>query len=312
MNTQALWNRFARLFNLAPQRRLPKFQDRGSGIGDQETGGRELVPCLLLSDAFSEHFYPHRLDVAVDVLARAGYRAEILPVIGAGRTLISKGFRRAAKRHARKLVAAINKLDPEGSIPIVGLEPSEIYTLRDEYPDFFPGDESVARMAERAWMIDEFLVRDDRLETYLTNLQNANIPITDLPTANVLLHGHCYQKARPPADDGEPVGVDASVTLLETLGYSVEVVDSGCCGMAGAFGYETEHYDLSMHVGEVALFPAVRAADADAIVAASGVSCQSQIEDGAGRKAVHPVELIAHKVRILEEQDEEKSQVAQA
>ena len=309
MNTQAFWNKFARLFKLAPQRRLPKFRDRGSEVRDQEIGGRELVPCLLLSDAFSEHFYPHRLDVAVDVLARAGYRAEILPVVGAGRTLISKGFRKAAKRHARKLVAAIDELDPEGRIPIIGLEPSEIYTLSDEYPDFFPGNESVARMAKRAWMIDEFLVRDDRLETYLTNLQNADIPITDLPTANVLLHGHCYQKARPPADDGEPVGVEASVALLETLGYSVEVVDSGCCGMAGAFGYEAEHYDLSMHVGEVALFPAVRAADAKAIVAASGVSCQSQIEDGAGRKAVHPVELIAHKVRVLEEQDEEKSQV---
>lgn len=300
MNTQVLWNKFARLFKLAPQRRLPKFQDQGSGIGDQETGGRKLVPCLLLSDAFSEHFYPHRLDAAVDVLAWAGYRAEILPVTGAGRTLISKGFRKAAKRHARKLVAAIDKLDPEGCIPIIGLEPSEIYTLSDEYPDFFPADESVARMAKRAWMIDEFLVRDDRLETYLTNLQNTNIPITNLPTTNILLHGHCYQKARPPADDGDPVGVDASVTLLETLGYSVEVVDASCCGMAGAFGYETENYDLSMHVGESALFPALRAADADAIVAASGVSCQSQIEDGVGRKAVHPVELIAQRVRDQE------------
>jgi Fe-S oxidoreductase len=260
---------------------------------------------LLLSDAFTEHFYPHRLDVAVDVLARVGYRAEILPVVGAGRTLISKGFRKAAKRHARKLVAAIEELDPEGYIPIIGLEPSEIYTISDEYPDFFPADESVARMAKRAWMIDEFLVRDNRLETCLTNLPSANIP-----TTNILLHGHCYQKARPPADDGEPVGVDASVALLETLGYSVEVVDAGCCGMAGAFGYEAEHYDISMKVGELALFPAVRTADADAIVAASGVSCQSQIEDGAGRKAVHPVELIAQKVSGQEKQrvDEEKSQ----
>lgn len=275
-------------------------RDRGLGIGDQEAGEQELVPCLLLSDAFSEHFYPHRLDAAVDVLAWAGYRAEILPVTGAGRTLISKGFRKAAKRHARKLVAAIDELDPEGCIPIIGLEPSEIYTLSDEYPDFFPADESVARLAKRAWMIDEFLVRDDRLETYLTNLQNTNIPITNLPTTNILLHGHCYQKARPPADDGDPVGVDASVTLLETLGYSVEVVDAGCCGMAGAFGYETENYDLSMHVGESALFPALRAADVDAIVAASGVSCQSQIEDGVGRKAVHPVELIAQRVRDQE------------
>ena len=285
MRNQTLWNLFARLFALAPQRMLPMFQERVAGTKNQAVKEQALEPCLLLSDVFSEHFYPHRLEEAVDVLARAGYRAEILPVAGAGRTLISKGFLRAAKRHARKLLAAIDELDPAGGFPIIGIEPSEIYTLSDEYPDFFPADEGVTQLAKRAWMIDEFLIRENRLETCLPTL-----PTSKLPT--IILHGHCYQKARPPAADGDPVGVDASVALLEMLGYSVEVIDAGCCGMAGAFGYEAEHYDFSMQVGELALFPAVRSADPGAIVTASGVSCQSQIEDGAGREAVHPITIV--------------------
>ena len=285
MHNQTLWKFFARLFALAPQRMLPMFREQELGIRDRGLDGRELAPCLLLSDAFSEHFYPHRLEAAVEVLARAGYRAEILPVVGAGRTLISKGFLQAAKRHARELLNAIGELDPEGRIPIIGIEPSEIYTLSDEYPDFFPTDESVIQLGKRAWMIDEFLIREDRLKACFSSL-----PATKLP--NIILHGHCYQKARPPANDGDPVGVDASVALLEALGYPVEVIDAGCCGMAGAFGYEAEHYHLSMQVGELALFPAVRAADTDAVVAASGVSCQSQIEDGAGREAVHPITIV--------------------
>jgi FAD/FMN-containing dehydrogenase/Fe-S oxidoreductase len=295
MHNKTLWNLFARLFALAPQRMLPTFERRVlgvrnqvPGIRDQGSGKQNVATCLLLSDAFTEHFYPHRLEQAVAVLACAGYRAEILPVTGAGRTLISKGFLRAAKRHARKLLAAVENLDPAGRLPIIGIEPSEVYTLSDEYPDFFPADEGVTQLAKRAWMIDEFLIRESRLETCLSALPASKL--------NIILHGHCYQKARPPAADGDPVGVDASVAMLEMLGYSVEVVDAGCCGMAGAFGYEAEHYDFSMQVGELALFPAVRSADADAIVAASGVSCQSQIEDGAGREAVHPITLVYHHI----------------
>jgi Fe-S oxidoreductase len=109
---------------------------------------------------------------------------------------------------------------------------------------------------------------------------------------NVLLHGHCYQKAQPPAADGFPTGVSATVAMLEAAGYQVQVIDSGCCGMAGAFGYEAEHYALSMQIGELSLLPAVRAAPDEIIIAASGISCQSQIEDGTTRAAKHPVTLI--------------------
>jgi Fe-S oxidoreductase len=110
----------------------------------------------------------------------------------------------------------------------------------------------------------------------------------------LLLHGHCYQKAQPPAADGYPVGQQASAELLRAVGYEVEIIPSGCCGMAGAFGYEAEHYALSMQVGELALLPAVRKAkETGRAVAAVGTSCRSQIADGANIHALHPIVLIA-------------------
>lgn len=124
------------------------------------------------------------------------------------------------------------------------------------------------------------------------DIRNYNRQAYGHPPDKVLLHGHCYQKAQPPAEDGYPTGVPATVAMLQALGYQVEVVDSGCCGMAGAFGYETEHYDLSVKVGELSLFPAVRKSDPEVVVAAAGTSCRSQIKDGTAREAVHPVCLI--------------------
>lgn len=246
---------------------------------------------LFLTDAFSHYFHPETEKAALCVLESLGIPVQVIPVIGAGRTLISKGFLEPASRHARRLVDAIHRIDPLGTLPVLGVEPSEIYTLRDEFPQFFPGDDYVMNLAERAWMIDEFLVRNDeegKPRYTKLNERNRNIHEGKL----VLLHGHCYQKARPPADDGFPIGVNASAALLRGVGYQVEVVDSGCCGMAGAFGYEKEHYAMSIAVGELALFPRMRQAKEDTILAAAGTSCRSQIEDGIARKAVHPICLI--------------------
>jgi Fe-S oxidoreductase len=121
----------------------------------------------------------------------------------------------------------------------------------------------------------------------------------DASLAKVVLHGHCYQKAQPPAADGFATGVGATVEMLTSAGYKVEVVDSGCCGMAGAFGYEVEHFATSMQVGELVLLPALRArrlADENAILAASGVSCQAQIEDGTGDTPLHPITLVYNRL----------------
>ncbi len=172
------------------------------------------------------------------------------------------------------------------------MEPSEIYTLRDEYLDLLPGDPHAKKLAERAYMIDEFLIRpgaDGKLRLEYA-VKEAN---TERPAhRSILLHGHCYQKAQPPAADGFPNGVAATVKMLELAGYTVKVIDSGCCGVAGAFGYEAEHYKLSVQVGELMLLPAVRATPPGTIVAASGVSCQAQIEDGAGVHPTHPIQLV--------------------
>ncbi|MEJ2711472.1 MAG: hypothetical protein P8074_27945, partial [Anaerolineales bacterium] len=194
-------------------------------------------------------------------------------------------------------MAAVEKLDPQGQMAVVGLEPSEIYTLRDEYFDLLPTDQRVSALAERAYMIDEYLIRPrngDVARLAAAMVENGSDADDEgsQPAGShamkVLLHGHCYQKAQPPAADGYATGVPATRLMLEGAGYEVALIDAGCCGMAGAFGYEAEHFEVSMKVGELQLLPAVRQAGPETIIAASGVSCQSQIEDGAGRHARHP------------------------
>ena len=148
-------------------------------------------------------------------------------------------------------------------------------------------------------MIDEFLVRPGQNGQPRLRLLPAQ---TATDTPKVMLHGHCYQKAQPPASDGYPNGVGATQAMLEAFGYKVSVVDSSCCGMAGAFGYEAEHFELSMKVGEMSLFPALRAAQKNSngkvIFSASGVSCQAQIEDGVKQKPVHPVVLVQQRLIV--------------
>lgn len=295
-----------RFFGLSSKRVFPvltstSMAQRLYSDGYQEYAYVDMFPksddftseCLFLSDPFTELFYPNLGQAALFVLASAGVRARVLPVLGTGRTLISKGFLRAAKRHVAKLLDTIDQYDPYGHLPVVGLEPSEIYTLRDEYHDLLPTDPRVNALSDRAWMIDEFLIRpgvnDHPPINYLAKGDEKNAQV-------VHLHGHCYQKAQPPHSDGYPTGVHATVAMLEALGYRVSVIDSGCCGMAGAFGYEAEHYELSMQVGELALFPAIRAVSNnesnDWLIAASGFSCQSQIVDGTGEIAQHPITLV--------------------
>lgn len=302
-----------KLLGIAGQRTLPLFTRRSlssqaaalwikSGRLSREKQEAERPVVIFLNDAFSEHFYPGAGLAALRLLQAADVQVLTVGVIGAGRTLISKGFLDGARIHARRLVAVLKELDPQGELPVIGVEPSEIYTLCDEYPDLLTGDAYVERLAERAFTIEEYLIRPfgaggERLINQLMRVAiNPHLEkhqsLHLLKNKTVLFHAHCYQKARKPLADGISSGAQATIEFLSAFGYEVKLVDAGCCGMAGAFGYEAEHYELSMQVGELALFPTVRQAGEDTLIAASGVSCQAQIEDGTGREAVHPLELV--------------------
>jgi len=165
----------------------------------------------------------------------------------------------------------------EQGIPVVGCEPSCLLTFKDEYPQLVR-NEKAKKVAENSYMIDEYLMKlheDGKLELDLGRLEK-----------KVLFQAHCHQKAE--------MGTATSLAALRLApGYQVELINSGCCGMAGSFGFEKEHYDLSMKIGEETLFPAIRAKDDDWEVAVMGVSCRQQVEDGTGRKARHLVEVLA-------------------
>ncbi len=301
LSTKVIKNLGERFMGLSSQRQFPKMERQSL---ESQWKNRYPKYCavpieeeiLFLSDAFTEYFQPHIGIKALEVLAALGCKIQILPTRGAGRTLISKSFLEAAKKYGLNLLKDIQTLDPEGKIPIVGIEPSEIYTLRDEYRDFFPDDEQVRRIAERTFTIEEFLVRPDRngrVRSEKLSYKKGTSP------EKILYHGHCYQKAQPPAADGFPNGVAASEKLLKAAGYSVQIIDDGCCGMAGAFGYESEHYEFSMHVAELTLLPSIRnakQADPAYLFSASGVSCHAQIQDSSGIEPLHPIELISMKL----------------
>jgi FAD/FMN-containing dehydrogenase/Fe-S oxidoreductase len=279
-----------RWFGLSAKRSLPKFAARKK----LATVAPSEADVFFLRDPFGELFYPEIESAVVDVLAAAGLKVAVLPVTGAGRTLISKGFLPQAQQHARRVLAAVEAWDPERHIPVVGIEPSEIYTLRDEYLDLLPAEPGVSALAKRTYMLDEFLLRPNAQGKIPAETLKQRVMAGAEP---VLLHGHCYQKAQAPADDGYASGAQATAGLLAALGFAVEMVNSGCCGMAGSFGYEAEHYELSMQIGEMALFPAVRGAGAQQHVVAPGVSCRAQIATGTGREAQHPIALIAEKLK---------------
>jgi Fe-S oxidoreductase len=211
---------------------------------------------------------------AVEVLEAAGYDVHLAGLSCCGRTYASKGQLGEARRLALENIGRLLPWAKRG-VPIVGCEPSCLLMLVDEYPDLLPGDDA-RLVASRAALVDTQLAR-----------AGAELPLNSL-LGEALLHGHCHQKAL--------VGIaDTKAALSRIAGLKVTPLDSGCCGMAGSFGYE--HYDLSMKIGERVLFPAVRRAQ-DAVIVAPGFSCRQQIAHGTGREALHPVELLAKQLSM--------------
>ena len=237
---------------------------------------------LLFNDPYTEYHEPHIGIAAVEVLERAGFRVTLTHGVESGRVQLSQGLLRKARR---LLDAAIARLYPAAARgePILGLEPSEILTFRDEAPDLVsaPLRDQARVVASRARLFEEFVAQE---------AQRLGSLGFDAKPRRLLVHGHCHAKAlcgmRP---------------LLETLAIlpegRTEVIPSGCCGMAGAFGYESEHYELSMRIGELVLFPAIRRAAPDTLVVANGTSCRHQIRDGVGRRALHPAEVLRMALR---------------
>jgi Fe-S oxidoreductase len=209
------------------------------------------------------------------LLEAAGYQVELVDKKCCGRPLISKGMLGEARAHAEWNVARLAPLVARG-VPIVGLEPSCLLTLRDEYVDLLRTDES-RRVAQSSFLLEEFLLRERARGLDIAWRNGA-------PPRRALLHGHCHQKAI--------VGTAPTVQALRWAGFDVAEVDSGCCGMAGSFGFEKEHYDVSVAAGNRRLAPAVKAAPADTEVVAPGISCRQQIQQLAGRRAKHPAEVL--------------------
>ena len=225
------------------------------------------------------------------LLMLLGYKVEIPKHVESGRAAISKGCLKYAKKYAVKNVQLLKDIVSD-SQPLIGIEPSCILSFRDEYPDLVPSEmrQDALTLAKNALLYDEFLMKE---------ISDGNISADDFEDTKmeIWLHGHCHQKAL--------VGVDKTAKALDTLlaGAKVNVIPSGCCGMAGSFGYEKEHYKTSLAIGEMILFPAVRKAmkdslDIPAIVAAPGTSCRQQILDGAGVKAVHPIEILYNMLKV--------------
>ncbi|MBO0938019.1 FAD-binding protein [Fibrella sp. HMF5335] len=221
---------------------------------------------------------------AIKLLGRLGYEV-IIPKHGeSGRAALSKGMLKYAKTLAERNVLALRNLITDET-PLVGLEPSAILTFRDEYPDLVDASlaDDARRIAKNALTFEEFIARE------LDNKRIDSQAFTDEKRL-VKIHGHCQQKAVSNMDHSKRM-------LALPKNYSVELIPSGCCGMAGSFGYEREHYDVSMQVGELVLLPAVRGMADDVIIAAAGTSCRHQIHDGAHRTAKHPAEILYEALR---------------
>ena len=216
---------------------------------------------------------------AVALLRRLGYEVIVPEHVASGRSYLSKGMLDEAKALADQNVRLLADLVSD-QIPMVGIEPSAILTFRDEYPELVSKDlaEKATKLAKNALMFDEFIANEIDAKRISSDLFKSGKRL-------IKLHGHCQQKAV-----SSLVYTKKMLTLPK--GYEVQLIPSGCCGMAGSFGYEKEHYDISMKIGELVLFPTVRSQAEDVIIAAPGTSCRHQIHDGTGKNAQHPIEIL--------------------
>jgi FAD/FMN-containing dehydrogenase/Fe-S oxidoreductase len=269
------------------RRPLPRFEretlPRWFAGRTRPTTPRTRSRVVVLADSFTSFTEPGVGRAAVELLELAGHQVRIESRGCCGRAAISKGLLDQARADARALVGRLAP-DARAGIPIVGCEPSCLLTLREEHPQLLGDDPDVRVVADQAQLIEDLLVT--AIDEGALELD----PAASVAQRRILFHGHCHQKAS--------VGTASTVELLRRIpGAEVEEVDAGCCGMAGSFGFETEHYELSMSIGGMRLFPAVAAEPDTTLIAATGVSCRQQIAHGTGRTGTHPLELLRAAVR---------------
>ena len=283
-----------KMMGFAPERTIPKikvFRDHEiTRSRDHKTAKRKVYFFL---DEFTKYNEPELAQTFVQLLRKLGYEVIIPKHVESGRAAISKGCMKLAKKYANKNVRLLKDLITEET-PLVGIEPSCILTFRDEYPHLVQPElqEAADRLAKNSLLFDEFLMREVEAGRITSDLFSEH-------EMEIWLHGHCHQKAL--------VGVEKTAALLSLpKNAKVHVIPSGCCGMAGSFGYEKSHYKTSIAIGEMVLFPAVRKAmengerlavssertDRITLIAAPGISCRTQIKDGTGYTAHHPIEIL--------------------
>ncbi|EAZ80044.2 D-lactate dehydrogenase (cytochrome) [Algoriphagus machipongonensis] len=278
------------ILGVAPERNLPEISSQS--LRNWYNKNYTLLPgpsqtiksVYFFVDEFTNHNDTHIGIKTISLLKKLGYEVKVVDHHESGRSALSKGLLPKAKKHADANVRIFQNL-VDGNTPLIGLEPSAILSFRDEYPRIVSPElmPAAKKLKFHVKLIDEFLAQEAAAGNIKSDL------FTD-KAQKIKLHGHCHQKAL-----SSMLWTQKILSLPEN--YSVETIPSGCCGMAGSFGYEAEHYQVSQQVGELVLFPAVRNAESDTIIAAPGTSCRHQIADGTGKKAKHPVEVLWEALR---------------
>src|SRR2546423_3672617 len=270
-----LFNNVAKLLaGVAPQREMPIFAPQPFKEWFHKRGSRNTGQpgVILWPDTFNNYFHPATARAAVEVLEAAGYQVEVPEQsLCCGRPLYDQDMLNTAERLLRQILETVEPQISAG-IPIVGLEPSCIAVFRDELVNLFPNDENAQRLSKQAFLLSEFL------EMHVPNYQPPKLQ------RKAVVHGHCHHKAI--------MGMGPELTMLKKLGLDFELLDSGCCGMAGSLGFEKAHYDVSIKCGERVLLPAVRNAAKDTLIITDGFSCREQIAQTTDRQALHLAQVI--------------------
>jgi Fe-S oxidoreductase len=264
-----------RLAGIAPERDMPRFADETfkDWYRRQPMKNRGGQKVILWADTFNNHFLPKTAQAAVRVLQGAGFDVRVPGMsLCCGRPLYDFGFLDQARRQLRQILYVLGPALRKG-VPVVGLEPSCLAVFRDELTNLFPDDEDAKRLKNQSYLLSEFL------DKYAPDMKWQRLD------KDALVHGHCHQKS--------VLGMDKDLKIMQQMGLRCEMPESGCCGMAGAFGFEAEKYDISIACGERVLLPKVRQTNPDALIVTNGFSCREQIRQTTGREALHIAEVMA-------------------